>query len=312
MYFCNRKLHLFYNIALKTVTKPGRAYCHYLILLVLLLCACKDNVRMQTATQIVAEWTGKEIRFPTGIPCHSLGKDTACISIYNNNYKIILYVDSTGCTGCRLKLPELKQLIAEADSLFPGKIDFLIYYQPKSKDVRELDFQMKLYDIRHPVFMDIENQIDRINRFPSDPAFQCFLLDRENKVVAIGNPVTNPQIWELYKQQISGAKPYTDPLTTIQVSPSRLELHGMKVGETHTCTFEIENTGDKPYVIMGINSSCGCTVPTWSRQPVAPGDKTEIKVEIKPESSGFFNKTIDIYGNIEKSVFRMSIIGTVE
>ena len=63
---------------------------------------------------------------------------------------------------------------------------------------------------------------------------------------------------------------YCQYMTTIQANPARLELRGMKMGETHTCTFEIENTGNKPYVIMGLNSSCGCTVPTWSRQPVAP------------------------------------------
>ena len=262
--------------------------------------------------QIVAGWTGREIQFPAGIPCQSLGSDTVCINTSNPTYKILHYVDSTGCTGCRLKLSEWKQLIAEADTLFPAQIDFLIFYQPKDKDRKEFDFMMKLYDFRHPVFMDIDNQIDKVNRFSTHIDFQCFLLDRDNKVVVIGNPVTNPKIWELYKQQISGIKRSSAPLTTIQVNPVRLELNGMKMGETYTAVFEIENTGDKPYVILGVNASCGCTVPTWDRQPVAPGGKTGIKVEVKPESTGFFNKTIDVYGNTAQSVFKMSIIGTVE
>ena len=258
------------------------------------LCSCKEDKRMQNIQQIVAEWTGREIRFPAGIPCQSLGRDTVCINTSSPNYKILLYVDSTGCTGCRLKLSEWKQLMAEADTLFPAQIDFLIFYQPKDKDRKELEFQMKLYDFRHPVFMDIENQIDQANRFPAHPDLQCFLLDRDNKVVVIGNPAINPKIWELYKQQISGLKRSAVPLTTIQVTPARLELYGMKIGGTYTAVFEIENTGDKPYVILGITSSCGCTVPTWSKQPVAPEGKTEIKVEVKPESTGFFNKTIEM------------------
>ena len=110
---------------------------------------------------VVTEWTEKEIHFPEGISCQSLGRDTVCLNPYNATaYKILLYADSTGCTGCRLKLSEWKLLIAETNTLFPGKIDFLIFYQPKSKDIKELDFQMKLHNFRHPVFMDMDNQIN--------------------------------------------------------------------------------------------------------------------------------------------------------
>lgn len=283
------------------------------MLVVLFLCSCNENRRTQTVRQTVAEWTGKEIQFPEGIPCQSSGNDTACIDPYNpTTYKVLLYIDSAGCTSCRLKLPEWRQLIAEADSLFPGQMDFLIFYQPKNSDVKELRFLLNQYHFRYPVFMDVENTLDRTNHFPSDLSLQCFLLDKDNKVVLIGNPAANPQIWELYKQQISGVKQQSNPLTTVQANPVRQELSGMQMGETYSCVFEIENTGDYPFVILGIHSSCGCTVPTWAREPVAPGGKTAIQVEVKPESTGFFNKTIDVYGNIERSVLKLSMIGTVE
>ena len=275
------------------------------------LCSCKEEKRKQTIREVVAEWTGKEIRFPEGIPCQFLGRDTACIDPANRNYKILLYVDSTGCNSCRLKLPEWNQLISEADALFPGKVDFLIFYQPKSRDVRELTFQLNQADFQYPVFLDMDNKIDKANHFHSSPSFQCFLLDKDNKVVLIGNPVVNPGIWELVKEQISGEKRTATPLTAIQVNPVRHELSGMKVGETYSCVFEIENTGDNPFVITGIHSSCGCAVPVWDKQPVAPGGKTEIRVEVKPDATGFFNKTIDVYGNIEQSVLKLSMIGTV-
>jgi len=62
--------------------------------------ACQQNNRMETAAKIVAEWTGKEIRFPDGIPCQSSGRDTVCIDPHRPAaYKIMLYVDSTGCTS---------------------------------------------------------------------------------------------------------------------------------------------------------------------------------------------------------------------
>jgi len=132
----------------------------YFLILLMFLCSCTENKRKQTIREVVAEWTGKQILFPDGIPCQFLGKDTVCINPANQNYKILLYVDATGCNACRLKLSEWKQLISEAYALFPGKVDFLIFYQPKKRDVRELAFQLKHDDFQYPVFLDIDNQID--------------------------------------------------------------------------------------------------------------------------------------------------------
>ena len=168
----------------------------------LLLCSCKEG-REQTIRQIVAEWTGKEIQFPVGIPCQSLGQDTACIDFSNPAYKILLYVDSAGCTSCRLKLPEWKRIMAEADTLFSGEVDFLFFFQPKKRDERELQFMFRNNGFRHPVFIDTGNEIDKLNKFPSQTEYQCFLLDSDNRVILIGNPSLNTGVWQLFKKYIS-------------------------------------------------------------------------------------------------------------
>ena len=164
--------------------------------------SCKD-ARREDATKIVSEWTGKQIKFPDGLSCTSMGKDTTCIDLYSDNYKILLYVDSLGCSSCRLKLSEWKQIMAEADSLFNGKVDFLFYFQPKKQDEKELQFLFRSNGFNHPVFIDLKNEIDRINKFPSQTGYQCFLLDRDNKVLMIGNPSVNTGIWQLFKGYIS-------------------------------------------------------------------------------------------------------------
>ena len=277
------------------------------------LLSCKTDRQRDVIVQIVFEWTGKQIQFPEGIPCLLFDRDTVCLDLYNpTTHKVLLYIDSAGINSVRLRLSEWKQLIAEADSLFAGKVDFLFFYQPKPRDIRELTFLLHKYDFQYPLFLDLENQLDKANRFPPNPSFQCFLLDSDNKVTLIGNPTTNPQIWELYKKQISGEKNNKASLTTIRANPIRLELPGMKVRNTYECKFEIENTGNIPFVISRIYASCGCTVPSWEKQPIAPGGKTEITVEVVPDATGFFNKTIDVYGNMEQSVLKLSIIGTVE
>ncbi|MDR2145537.1 MAG: hypothetical protein LBE91_03635 [Tannerella sp.] len=114
----------------------------------------------------------------------------------------MLYTDSLGCTGCRTKLEVWKKLIQEADTIFEHKPDFLFFFQPKYRGLKELKILLRNYHFDYPVFVDTENEIMRLNNFPKEPEYQCFLLDKDNKVVMIGNPVLNPGIWELYKKII--------------------------------------------------------------------------------------------------------------
>uniref|UniRef100_UPI004047F98C DUF1573 domain-containing protein n=1 Tax=Flavobacterium sp. TaxID=239 RepID=UPI004047F98C len=43
--------------------------------------------------------------------------------------------------------------------------------------------------------------------------------------------------------------------------------------------FEFTNTGNEPLLIKNVKSSCGCTVPEWPKEPIAPGAKSQIKVQ---------------------------------
>ena len=147
---------------------------------------------------------GKEILFPEAVPCYVAGKETLpenCDEWFGKEFKILMYVDSAGCSDCRLKLFEWKQLMNEADSLFRGKVGFLLFFQPKS--AREMGHLFVRERFDYPVFMDLNGAINRLNRFPKIMEYQCFLLDKDDKVLMVGNPVLNRAIWELYKSQIS-------------------------------------------------------------------------------------------------------------
>lgn len=278
-----------------------------------ILCGCQGNKQKDKARKIVNEWIGKEIKFPEGIPCQLADKETICTDVTNRTYKVVAYTDSAGCTSCRLKLADWKRVIAEADSLFPGKMDFIFFFQPKTRDLKELVYLLKRDKFDHPVFIDTENRINGMNHFPSEMEYQCFLLDLNNKVILVGNPTLNPNVWELYKQQVGGkaaAKPQEQ--TTIQTVLTQINIGDMEVGRTYTCSFEVENSGTYPFHVLDIKASCGCTIPSWDRQPLMPSKKMEIKVEVKPETKGFFNKTIYVYGNAENSPLKLSILGTVK
>lgn len=63
---------------------------------------------------------------------------------------------------------------------------------------------------------------------------------------------------------------------------------------------KIQNVGDKPLIISNINTSCGCTVPQWTTEPIAPGKKGEITVTYNTSNVGRFSRTITISSNDEK------------
>lgn len=177
----------------------------FIFTLFILICffSCEKNKQKDDAIKTVTEWTGKEVKFPEGIACTSMGKDTICIDLYSDNYKIVLYVDSLGCTSCRLKLAEWKKIMNESDSIFSRKPEFIFFFQPKKKDEKELQFIFKQHGLHHPVFIDSKNEINQLNNFPSKSEHQCFLLDKDNKVLIVGNPSLNPGIWTLYKKVIT-------------------------------------------------------------------------------------------------------------
>lgn len=163
------------------------------------LIACKDKKIIETE-YIVKEWIGKTIRIPNIKFTYVSIKDSLkYISKTNiNKYKILLYTDSTGCTECKLQLHIWKTYIDD----FHSKVDFLFYFQPKNEKM--LLSMLKYKQIDYPIYIDNIGELNKLNNFPTNPMFQCFLLDKNNIVVAIGNPVNNQSVWELYKKIIMG------------------------------------------------------------------------------------------------------------
>jgi hypothetical protein len=165
-----------------------------------ILLSCHQSKRK--AEKIVAEWFGKEVKFSNEIKCLITDSLILCPDIRKENYKILLYVDSIGCMSCRLRLGEWKKIIERADTLFPEKPEFILIFQPKYGKDKEIKQQLKQNGFIYPVFIDVDDKTFILNNFPKEDKFQCFLLDRDNRVVLTGNPVFNPAIWELYKQII--------------------------------------------------------------------------------------------------------------
>lgn len=77
------------------------------------------------------------------------------------------------------------------------------------------------------------------------------------------------------------------------------------------CSFTFTNVGNAPLVINQAFASCGCTVPTYTKEPVKPGEKGRIDVTYngKGKHPGRFSKTIAVRSNAKTEIVRLAIEG---
>ncbi len=76
--------------------------------------------------------------------------------------------------------------------------------------------------------------------------------------------------------------------------------------------FVFTNNGNKPLIITSAQGSCGCTVPTTPKEPIAPGAKGEIGVHYATDRVGAFTKTVTVSSNAEGQPTKvLTIKGTV-
>ena len=76
--------------------------------------------------------------------------------------------------------------------------------------------------------------------------------------------------------------------------------------------FEFINTGKEPLVINNVSTSCGCTTPSWPREPIPSKGRAVIKVRYDSNRIGNFSKTITVYSNSSNSPVVLSIKGNVQ
>jgi len=79
-----------------------------------------------------------------------------------------------------------------------------------------------------------------------------------------------------------------------------------------TYKFVFKNTGHDPLVLVDVKASCGCTTPTWSKEPVERKDTSCIKVHYDTKRVGPFQKSIMVYSNAKNSPITLSIKGEVK
>lgn len=270
-----------------------------ILLLTIFLSACQDKQK-EIITLLVKEWQGKQILFPENMVFTRFASDTTNFVIPTSDYKVLVFVDSIGCTSCKLQLSRWKEFIRYTDSISQKNIPFLFFFQ--FDDQWEIHSLLIRENFDKPICLDRSDSLNQLNHFPKDIRFQVFLLDKNNKVVVIGNPVHNPNVKELYLEEISRKQPVAPIQTTVKVEKESLLLETIPLGKSKDTLFTLVNTGDQPLVIIDVTTTCGCAQTLFDKHPVQPGKSLHIKVGVTPENKGLFDETITVKCNTNQLI----------
>ena len=173
----------------------------YLLLFVFAFCltACKDPKKEQISEAVHA-FIGKQLVVPVdSLQARIMGKDTVCTDMLAPQTKILVYVDSSGCSPCKMELAAWSLRLEEIDTMHSRPV---LLFMIDTPNMREIDMGLRAQGFEYPVFYDLEHQMGLLNPNLTKTRFNTFLLDKENRVVLVGSPANNDKLWELYKQQI--------------------------------------------------------------------------------------------------------------
>ncbi len=94
---------------------------------------------------------------------------------------------------------------------------------------------------------------------------------------------------------VYAASAQTDQDIKLEASKSLHEFGAIAQGRPVYHVFVLENKSGTPVLIDNIQASCGCTTPEWTKEPIAPGGKTNVKVGFNAAAEGPFEKTIQVF-----------------
>lgn len=102
---------------------------------------------------------------------------------------------------------------------------------------------------------------------------------------------------------------FTQP--TMDFDQTTFDFGEITEGDIASHEFIFTNTGNQPLVLSSVKASCGCTTPSWTKEPILPGKKGHIKASYNSKNRpGGFHKSITVTSNAVPATKVVYIKGT--
>lgn len=277
-------------------------FVRILLMIVTLSMLCCCNSKRAEQMSVVSSLMGREIVMPENLTIHILN-DTIDFSLGDADYTIVAYIDSAGCTPCRMKLKDWDKLINQLKTI--PEVDLAFVMVINSSDTTKLNHIIKRNEFLHPICYDPGRYFAIRNQLPETDAHHTFLLDANNEIVLVGNPAINPKIRELYKRVISGD-------ITDDVNTATKPLGAISIGDSIMTRFEVHNSGTEYITVQELMPSCDCISASINLDTIQPGKFGILSVKYIADSiTGPTSRHVDVYFNEKEKPERYIVHGYV-
>ena len=223
-------------------------------IVVALTCLLVNSCQSSYSEKLVKEWSNKEIKFPDNPTFTIYGEQSTDFTISGSNYKVLTYIDSIGCSSCKLNLSKWKEFMSEVDSISHQNTSFLFFLHPNN--IREIKIKLKDEKFDYPMCFDNKDELNKRNKFPHDINFQTFLLDSTNKAIHNKSSKQYAQIVFLDDQSI--------------------KLGFFDWEEKKDTCIQLVNKGPIPLIVYDVTTSCECTLATPLSKEINVNDHNSV------------------------------------
>lgn len=273
-------------------------YLSIIVLLTLVIStSCSNSLNKENLQQLVKTWQGKHINLPPNMVDFFTG-DT--IDLNDNDFTILAYVDSIGCTGCKMNLSLWNEYLIKVQDITDSKVGFVMIVN--TKDSLELRNILSQYSFSYPIYWDYSNIISTSNNISYNHRLQTFLLDRHRNVIVIGNPAISSEIEKIYNPILSGKTAVSkDCKSTVFTLDNDVNIGSLKPGESKSMKLAFTNQGNDSIKIIKLLSSCECIEIEFNQNIIEPQTEFEAILKVQADTLlGEFERTIQIfYENFE-------------
>ena len=101
--------------------------------------------------------------------------------------------------------------------------------------------------------------------------------------------------------------------TSLALSEPSFDFGKIKKGDVVEHVFEVTNTGKNPLVISNVQPTCGCTVPDFTKDPIAPGQKGKITLKFNSANfDGVVHKSAEVYANVAQVPIELTFTADIQ
>lgn len=115
--------------------------------------------------------------------------------------KYVVYSDTSSCSYCDLGKVRKWENVLKSSEKYSDALDFYFIFSPTPEKYLDFKIQLKILEMHFPIYVDTLGLFERSNpHLSSNPAMHTFLLDEDNNVLLVGNPLENKKIEKLFWQ----------------------------------------------------------------------------------------------------------------